>query len=1157
MRKKVNSILMIAILAFVSIIIVSCRKPVDEPVLFTVTFDLDNGSSNVTQKVEEGLKVSRPTTDPTKTGFEFDDWYLGATKYNFDTPVTANITILAKYTEIVDNTEYTVTFDAVGGTAVADQTIVLGNKAQKPNAPAKADFTFEDWMRDGEVFNFDTIVTENIHLVAKYNYIGIPDSPANDGRVFNPDFDQLINNFTSTTLLSELFENAWIDEDQPYVTVGYSGIIGNNPDGALWKQGGSENASSSAFQYIVLRLRGKAGASIGDLSIGFRYDDNHEVLVVPFTETLDPDQTPNTRELDGEWHNYVIGILDTLDGKQYIGKTGQPNVDAGGLLVGIHLMNTSGIGSGILEIQDVYFSKVPNPIYPYEGSDYSANRDYWHEIIGQRVSTYVTIGEDGFYGEYLNEGVSIENTHLVLRVKKVGTQAGEMDYSLQMIAPIFTDGEVGAPVALSEIEGLSDYGSSWVNLTIPFSEIYEGDKTIAGYKFINESSVPVAISQSFLSYLGDYTAVDYPLLDFENVLVYDNFNRATIGTTSVYSTDNEVALANGFSYLISYHGLQASTIGDGYITFDSTGSDYVDYVVHSESKANQNEYRYLVFKYKLNDGGTLDDLRMIQKTYGDIPLESTVFANQFVAGLGLPSIPEDMGSYPYKDGEWTYLIVDLHLTEGLSTDFAGFTLFYTGSSISFDAIFFANSVKAYDEATRFEWATFEGLELGNAQDKISDNQWWANVYDSPTTIVADGETNQALQLDGTGYAQYHTAFKQTGRYLAFDLKVTQVGEFVSFRVGPTGNPNWAKDGDLILANGTPMVVNTDGAWHSYVIDWVASGFDLTDTIGFHASNGEIYRLDNLALYSEYPYFDEELVWGTWEWATVGNADSQPGPNQYWMNNYGTNSSIIDVEGNKLLKLDATEGYAQIYTGVMAVPKYVAFDITVEAAGSFGINANAVTKWNAEIIGLDGNPIVLPNVGETKHVVVDILLSGLVQSDNFGFGANDGGIFLIDNVSFQWLDESLDRHPVLTEDFTETPSGEAYWWGNWEPVVDGNINLVTAEYTTVRFGSPLIAGANFVSFDVKLATGNNDDTFRIEFGDGNIIDYSVLVAAGHAPELTEEFKTVLIDLSEYVDNLSSLQVFGFHINNGGVVIDNLEFSLNHYTYNMRQFSDENL
>src|SRR5690606_37483964 len=139
--------------------------------------------------------------------------------------------------------------------------------------------------------------------------------------------------------------------------------------------------------------------------------------------------------------------------------------------------------------------------------------------------------------------------------------------------------------------------------------------------------------------------------------------------------------------------------------------------------------------------------------------------------------------------------------------------------LSIDAIFFANPVLDVDFDSAFLINDFEGLELGSAQGKISDNQYWANVYDSPTTIVEDGETNQALQIDGTGYAQYHTGTKATGHYLAFDLKVTTPGTLVSFRLGPDENIKWVKDGGVILANGLPMVVNDDGNWHRYIIDW--------------------------------------------------------------------------------------------------------------------------------------------------------------------------------------------------------------------------------------------------------------------------------------------------------------------------------------------------
>ena len=70
----------------------------------TVTFDLDGKGANFTSVVDNGEKVSRPNPDPMNIDYNFDDWYTDDgngnatnTKYNFNTAVTADITIHAKW----------------------------------------------------------------------------------------------------------------------------------------------------------------------------------------------------------------------------------------------------------------------------------------------------------------------------------------------------------------------------------------------------------------------------------------------------------------------------------------------------------------------------------------------------------------------------------------------------------------------------------------------------------------------------------------------------------------------------------------------------------------------------------------------------------------------------------------------------------------------------------------------------------------------------------------------------------------------------------------------------------------------------------------------------------------------------------------------------
>jgi len=59
-----------------------------------VTFDSDGGTSRLTQYIVSGQVAYRPV-DSSRTGYRFNNWYLGGSAYNFSTPVTAPITLKA------------------------------------------------------------------------------------------------------------------------------------------------------------------------------------------------------------------------------------------------------------------------------------------------------------------------------------------------------------------------------------------------------------------------------------------------------------------------------------------------------------------------------------------------------------------------------------------------------------------------------------------------------------------------------------------------------------------------------------------------------------------------------------------------------------------------------------------------------------------------------------------------------------------------------------------------------------------------------------------------------------------------------------------------------------------------------------------------------
>lgn len=73
-----------------------------------------------------GQKVSNPAA-PTKSGHTFIDWYLGVAPYDFDTPVTAPLTLTAKWEEVPSSGGYyyypttdTKTDDTKGSPKTAD-----------------------------------------------------------------------------------------------------------------------------------------------------------------------------------------------------------------------------------------------------------------------------------------------------------------------------------------------------------------------------------------------------------------------------------------------------------------------------------------------------------------------------------------------------------------------------------------------------------------------------------------------------------------------------------------------------------------------------------------------------------------------------------------------------------------------------------------------------------------------------------------------------------------------------------------------------------------------------------------------------------------------------------------------------------------------------
>ena len=138
---------------------------------YTVTFNSYGGTPvPPAQEVEYGHTATKPA-DPTLKGYTFAFWYLGedeqnATAYDFNTPVTENITLTAKW----NINKYTVAFNTDGGTPVPPaQEVEYGLTATEPAAPEKTGYTFDGWYLGDEKYDFSAAVEQNITLTAKWH----------------------------------------------------------------------------------------------------------------------------------------------------------------------------------------------------------------------------------------------------------------------------------------------------------------------------------------------------------------------------------------------------------------------------------------------------------------------------------------------------------------------------------------------------------------------------------------------------------------------------------------------------------------------------------------------------------------------------------------------------------------------------------------------------------------------------------------------------------------------------------------------------------------------------------------------------------------------------------------------------------------------------
>ena len=118
--------------------------PDGKPVTVTYAYG-ELGGIYAQQIVQTGEKAIEPDV-PSRQGYQFTDWYLDDTKYDFNAAVTGDMTLTAKWTL----ERYTISYNLNNGTATGNpDSYTVESDAITLNTPTRPGYTFTGWSGTG------------------------------------------------------------------------------------------------------------------------------------------------------------------------------------------------------------------------------------------------------------------------------------------------------------------------------------------------------------------------------------------------------------------------------------------------------------------------------------------------------------------------------------------------------------------------------------------------------------------------------------------------------------------------------------------------------------------------------------------------------------------------------------------------------------------------------------------------------------------------------------------------------------------------------------------------------------------------------------------------------------------------------------------------
>ena len=261
---------------------------------YTVTFDANGGSVSTTSTTtKDGKLTSLPT--PTYDGYDFLGWYTeetGGEKVTTNTVFTKNSTIYAHWQKQAAQ-EYTVTFDANGGSVSTTSTTTKDGKLESLPTPTRGGYDFLGWYTQkdgGEKVITDTVFTKDTTIYAHWQKQAAQEYSvtfdANGGSV-NPSGsstkDGKLESLPTPTRGGYDFLGWYTQKDGGDKVTTNTVFTKNSTIYAHWqKESSSGGGGGSSYDYYTITASAGTGGSISPSgSVSVREDTDKTFTITP------------------------------------------------------------------------------------------------------------------------------------------------------------------------------------------------------------------------------------------------------------------------------------------------------------------------------------------------------------------------------------------------------------------------------------------------------------------------------------------------------------------------------------------------------------------------------------------------------------------------------------------------------------------------------------------------------------------------------------------------------------------------------------------------------------------------------------------------------------------------------------------------------------